>query len=126
MTIVVDASVGIQVGLNQSPAAVLEASTVVVPDLYLVEVANAAWQYLRFSELSREEVEELLEIAVRLPDEIVPSSELCLDAFALAGAAEHPVYDMMYLALARRNSIPLATADRKLKRLAKKHGIEVV
>lgn len=126
MIVVADASVGIQVALNRQSAAVLEAETVIVPDLYLVEVTNAAWQYLNFSELSRGEVEELLEIALQLPDEIVASSELCLDAFALASAAKHPVYDMMYVALARRNAIPLATADRKLKRLAKKHGIEVV
>lgn len=126
MILVVDATVGIQMALNEKPEILARASTVVTPDLYLVEVTNAIWKYYRFENFSMERCEEMLRIALSIPDEIVPSLELCSEAFAVASLAEHPVYDMMYLALARRNAIPLATADRKLKRLAKKHGIEVV
>jgi predicted nucleic acid-binding protein len=43
----------------------------------------------------------------------------------MACKLNHPVYDMLYLILARRNSAPLLTRDKKLKGVALKSGVEV-
>lgn len=41
-----------------------------------------------------------------------------MEALALACHLNHPVYDCLYLALARREAALLLTADQRLKRLA--------
>ena len=38
----------------------------------------------------------------------------------------HPVYDLLYLTLARRNSATLLTQDKRLSNLAKKIGLKAV
>ena len=47
-------------------------------------------------------------------------------AFAIAIATSHKLPDCMYLALAERESAPLATADEGLARVAQRRGIAVL
>jgi predicted nucleic acid-binding protein len=43
-----------------------------------------------------------------------------VEALALACHLDHPVYDCLYLALARREAAQLLTADQRLEKLASK------
>ncbi len=47
-------------------------------------------------------------------DVLSPLLPLTEDAFEIAVSLNHPVYDCFYLALARRESAPLVTADKHL------------
>jgi predicted nucleic acid-binding protein len=38
---------------------------------------------------------------------------------------DHPIYDMVYLALARRNNANFLTMDKKLTSVAKKAGVVI-
>jgi predicted nucleic acid-binding protein len=51
-------------------------------------------------------------------DHIEPDRHLQVEALALACHSDHPVYDCLYLALARREAAVLLTADQKLMALA--------
>jgi predicted nucleic acid-binding protein len=51
--------------------------------------------------------------------------DLYREAFNMACKLNHPVYDMLYLILARRNSAVLLTMDKKVKGAALKSGVEV-
>jgi len=51
-------------------------------------------------------------------DHIEPDRHLQVEALALACHLDHPVYDCLYLALARREAALLLTADQKLMTLA--------
>jgi predicted nucleic acid-binding protein len=79
---------------------VLDASAVV---RLLTEVANALWKLQRSGSLV---------------DQFEPDRELQVEALALACHLDHPVYDCLYLALARREAARILTADQRLQRLA--------
>ena len=51
-------------------------------------------------------------------DEIEPDRHLQAEALALACHLDHPVYDCLYLTLARREAAQLLTADQRLRQLA--------
>ena len=53
-----------------------------------------------------------------LVDVIEPDRHLLAEALALACHLDHPVYDCLYLALARREAAVLVTADQRLQQLA--------
>ena len=70
--------------------------------------------------------EQAVEQVMGLPDRLEPSSTLNVEAFVLASRHRHPVYDALYLVLARRNNAVLLTLDRRLAALARQLEIEVV
>ena len=125
MTIVLDASAVIGVVLIMPDsirhAKILEeADLVVAPDLFVAEVCNTMWKYRRANLLSSRECESALEHALGLADRLESSQDLYREAFALAERHDHPVYDTLYLVLARRNNALLLTRDRRLAELARK------
>jgi len=61
-----------------------------------------------------------------LPDEFATEIDLYREAFNMACMFNHPVYDMLYLVLARRHSAILLTQDKKLSIVAKKAGVRVL
>lgn len=131
MNVVIDASaaVGLVLGMPGTDvfaASLEQAAMVATPDLYVAEVGNALWKYRKGELLSMERCEQALDLALRLPDRIEPSSAFSLEAFALACRHRHPVYDALYLVLARRNNAHLLTLDRRLAALARELEIAVV
>lgn len=87
-----------------------------VPDIFLVEVAQALLRHCRDRRMARED----LDIAVRDLDQLVDvpfgSGDLILRALAVAHDLDHRLHDCMYLALADRLDCALLTADERLVR----------
>ncbi len=131
MNIVIDASAAVGLvlvmpGTETFSAPLEQAALVSAPDLFVAEVCNALWKYRKAGLLPMARSEQALEHALSLPDLIESSSALHLEAFALACRHLHPVYDALYLVLARRNNAVLLTLDHRLAALAAKLEIEVV
>ena len=131
MNIVIDASAAVGLvlampGTETFSAPLEQAALVSAPDLFVAEVCNALWKYRKAELLPMARSEQALEHALSLPDLIESSSVLHLEAFALACRHLHPVYDALYLVLARRNNAVLLTLDRRLAALAAKLEIEVI
>lgn len=131
MSIVIDASAAVGIVLAIPGAAMFagpldSAELVMVPDLFTAEVCNAFWKYRKADLLPLERCEQALEQALELPDHLESSTALHREAFALAVRHLHPVYDTLYLVLARRNNATILTMDRRLAVLARKLEIEVV
>jgi predicted nucleic acid-binding protein len=100
-------------------AGVLEdMALVLAPELMLTEVANALWKLQRAGSLNGLDPQLLLGDARDLVDQIEPDRELQVEALALACHLNHPVYDCLYLALARREAATLLSADHRLLTLA--------
>ncbi|MEA5442376.1 type II toxin-antitoxin system VapC family toxin [Cyanobium gracile] len=95
-----------------------QAPLVLAPELMLTEVANALWKLQRDAGLAGMDPQPLLADAADLVDQIEPDRHLQVEALALACHLNHPVYDCLYLALARREAALLLTADLRLRRLA--------
>ena len=130
MNIVIDASVAVGLALTLPAAAVFaapleQADLVTAPDLFVAEVGNALWKYQQAGYLPLSRCEQAVAQAMALPDRLEPASALHVEAFALACRHRHPVYDALYLVLARRTNAVLLTLDRCLAALAEQLEIEV-
>ena len=120
---VLDASATVRLILGDPAAAPLaqplrEAALVLAPELMLTEVANTLWKLQRSEQLSDLDPQQLLADARDLVDRVEPDRHLQAEALALACHLNHPVYDGLYLALARREAASLLSADQGLLRLA--------
>jgi len=97
---------------------------VIVPTLFIAEVNNVFWKYQKFVDYPYPDCERDIEQAIALPDEYINEIELYREAFTLGCTLDHPIYDMLYVVLARRNSARLLTMDKKLKIAAHKAGVK--
>lgn len=110
--------------ITQDPAAadlarqVEQMALLLAPELMLTEVANALWKLQRAGGLEGIDPQVLLADARDLVDQIEPDRTLQVEALALACHLNHPVYDCLYLALARREAASLLSTDQRLLALA--------
>jgi predicted nucleic acid-binding protein len=127
--LILDASAAVRLAMGElgCKSAVAEAAEVVAPTLFVTEVANTLWKYVRAGQLDLEVAVEKLRGAVALCDRLEPMNENAAIA-ALRGAvgAAHPVYDLVYLNLAQAEDASLATADNRLAELATTLGVTIV
>ena len=105
-------------------AALDAADLVIAPELIVAEVCSAFRKYVRARVLSRMEAEKSIERALSLVDEMQPLRELVADVLALTSRTDSSVYDLFYLALARRTGAVLLTADAALRKTALGVGID--
>ena len=101
----------------------LKDEKVITSELLKAEVRNAFWKYVRADLLDADQAEVLVEKALDLVDEFVPLEDNAVESFAEAMRLNHPVYDLFYLTLARRNAATLFTADKKLAALCERMGV---
>jgi predicted nucleic acid-binding protein len=122
---VLDASAAVRLILGDPAAAAVtgqirEAALVMAPELMLSEVANTLWKLQRANHLADLDPQQLLADASDLVDRVEPDRHLQAEALALACHHNHPVYDCLYLALARREAATLISMDRRLQQLAER------
>ena len=129
MIVVLDASAAVRTVMEpNSPfrTALEAADLVIAPDLIVAEVCSAFRKYVRARVLSRVEAEASIEGALALVDKMEPLRELLAEVLALAARSDSSVYDLFYLALARRTGATLLAADGALREVAVGMGIEVI
>lgn len=125
MITILDASAAIALAINlpestRFQAAIESSDMVLAPDIFVAEVSNAAWKYVRAGIVDADQGSTILERAINLVDSFEPGQMLYREAFAMSVDHQHPVYDTLYLVLARRHNGVLATLDRRLAELAAK------
>jgi predicted nucleic acid-binding protein len=127
--VVLDASVAVKWFvhdvLSEQASLVAHAHRFIAPGLILSEVANALWTYARRGDVNPQDLVFALQI---LDKRVSFLNELNIAQMAARMACEHdhPVYDCMYLAVARMQNFPLLTADKRLSKLARKQNIDVI
>ena len=131
MNLVIDASAAVSLVLATPGSEIFfapldEAELVMAPDLFIPEVCNAIWKYRKADLLPMDRCERALEHALSLPDQLESSLGLHREAFALAVRHIHPMYDALYLVLARRNNASILTLDQRLAELARKLEIDII
>lgn len=129
MSLVVDASVAIKwVVLEEGRAEALQRTSgidLAAPDFVLVEAANILWKKVRRKQLDLKHAHRGLEFVSGAFQTLVPAAGLVDDALAISFTLDHPVYDCMYLACARKLEVQLLTADRELALRGKEAGFSV-
>lgn len=117
--LVVDACVAIKWFVAEPDSALAEtvlSSEVrrIAPDFILVEIANSLWKNERLKRIDTKDVQEANSNASRYFAELLPTAALLADAADLARRIDHPVYDCLYVAAAKRAGARLLTTDQKL------------
>ena len=103
----------------------LEREGAVVPQLWHLEVRSAVLVAERRGRIRAEESEERLRFLQQLPIRTNTDPDLAA-AMKLARALGLSFYDCLYLELARRFGLPLATLDRALARAATAEGLALI
>ena len=94
------------------------------PDLLAIEVANVLWAKVRRRELEPAQAERAIAaVGGRGEPQLRPSTPLLSPAFDLAVTLEQPVYDCLYVALARATDDRLWTADARLARAIRHQAV---
>lgn len=129
--IALDASAAIRVVLapqeNQALLDLLDdAPPVYAPQLLIAETANALWKYVRAGRLDASIASEAHADALSLVDELIDDAALFPEALQMASQCGQPVYDCMYLVVARRHAASLLSADERLRGLGKKIGVSAL
>ncbi len=115
----------------ESTEALLESLLVdsaVVPALWPVEVTNVLLVATRRGRITEAEWPQIRDNLEALPIDVDEQSRgnVLQSILPIASAYRLSAYDAMYLELALRLNIPLATLDRKLANSAKQAGVEVL
>jgi predicted nucleic acid-binding protein len=124
LTLVVDASAAGDLLFHDRWDAVIESnSELIAPDLIVAEIFNAR------SKIGRSggrvpAVETILNFLTRV--RIVPSLPYAPAAVQLSERLAHPIYDCLYVALARQENLKLLTADAHLARKLRSHKLGTV
>ena len=126
--IVLDASAALHLVLGLQHASDLagrleRTSVVMVPELYCSEVASGLWKYINAGEITLDEALARYDEALALADSFVPDRTLGVEALAEAATKRHPVYDLLYVVLARRHGAIVLTLDARLSKIAAEMGI---
>ncbi len=129
MIAVLDASAAIEIVMGRNSGEklskyVLEADWVIAPTLFISEVTNTVWKYQKLANFPYRSCEKALDQALALPDDFINELDLYREAFKLSCTLNHPVYDIFYLVIARRNNGILLTLDKQLINAATKYSIE--
>ena len=97
-----------------------EASWIITPDLYVSEISNVFWKYYKSGLMSFDDSLQYTEDGIALIDDFFDSKELWKEALGEGMKNAHPIYDMFYAILARRNEATLITNDKQLALVCKK------
>lgn len=108
--------------LHQQAMDIRRVHEAIAPALLQTEVANALWKYVR---VDRIQIDDACESVAVLSDLLVLVDDRVLIAAAqqLSARHNHPVYDCLYVILAQREGVGLATADARMARIAAAAGV---
>ena len=126
MKLVLDASAAIAAVGPANPRVetmIGDAEIVIAPTLFIAEVANGVWKYVIQGDLAVDTGVRFLRAASDLVNEFRDVADLTEEVLRKAAAHRHPVYDVYYAVLARREKAAVLTIDRRLKQLCAEMGV---
>jgi len=123
MRIVLDASAAANIILRTDLAPALierlgQGQLVIAPSLFHSEIANTLWKYVRCGDLSKDTALARYAEAIGLVDAFEADEALATEALSAVIRYNHPVYDLLYVILARRHGCRVLTVDKRLINLA--------
>jgi predicted nucleic acid-binding protein len=99
--------------------------TLHAPEFCLLECANILWRHVRFQGMPQATAEKAIRALVDLPMTIHLAATYLSDGLTIGLAQELPIYDSLYIALAKTLGFPLLTADSKQERAAVNAGVSI-
>jgi predicted nucleic acid-binding protein len=84
------------------------------PDLIGAEIGNVLWKAVRRNRISHAEAESSLRRFNDLAIQVIPASDLLVQALQIAVICDRSFYDSLYVALALTTKTELVTADERM------------
>jgi predicted nucleic acid-binding protein len=109
---------------NKFTEVIKKAAKIIAPDLYISELTNTLWKYYKAKLLTKEMCDVKIEEGINFIDDFISSNDLWKEAFGEGIKNDHPIYDMYYAVLARRNNGKLITNDERLAKICKNSKID--
>lgn len=103
--------------------AIEKAEEIWVPDSFHAEFANVVWQWIRSKNVPADRGADLLADVRPLITGVVPTPALWHEALRLSIERDHPVYDTVFVALARAQATKLVTYDQRLLERFPEHTV---
>jgi len=130
MIYVLDASAALEIAFNRPKAKyykelLLNADSVIAPELFQSEVTNCVWKYLKAGYVDEENAKATVAAIFQFVDGYYGAIEDSMEVLHEANRLNMSTYDMFYFVLARHHAATLITCDQKLKALAIDNGIAV-
>ncbi len=94
-----------------------------VPEFCFAECANVLWKAVRFQGMPPQRAAELVRDLGVAPLNVAAVVELLPRALELGLQHTLPIYDAVYIALAKAMRCPLITVDRRQAQTATAHGV---
>jgi predicted nucleic acid-binding protein len=91
-----------------------QADELVAPSIWEAEIANVIWMAARSDVISKDDATAKLALAGRLGIHSINNRTLWHGALTRALASGIAVYDTLYVELANREDVPMATFDEKV------------
>lgn len=128
MIAILDVSAAVEIILDKEKKdkflEAIEASEIALaPDLFIAEIANVFWKLQKANLVTHNDCVQYVEDGLTLVDDLVDARDLWKEALGESVRNNHPVYDMLYAVLARRNDATLITNDRALFGICSKLNI---
>lgn len=119
MRTVLDASAAVNIILRTDLAPALigklgQGRLIIAPTLFHGEIANTLWKYVRCGDLDKDTALARYAEAIGLVDAFEADESLATEALSAAIRYNHPVYDLLYVILARRHGCRILTVDKRL------------
>ena len=119
MIVILDVCAAMEVAFKRRKYAIVakamrDADAIAAPDLFTAEAANVVWKEHVFGRQPYDDCLDAYRDAISFVTSFQPTSELALEAIDIACRAKIPVYDSLYITLAKRLGGYLLTIDRKM------------
>lgn len=130
MRLVLDASVAIKAYVSEPDTALAidwlgQVTSVLVPDMFFVEVGQALLRHHREHRLEYADVKAALAELALVAEVPLTGAALLPRALDLAQTLSHGLHDCMYLSLAERCACPVLTADAKLTNKVRQGAVPI-
>ena len=96
----------------------------IAPSSVIFEVYHAIWEAARAGLVDAASLEQAPSLVPAPFARLVPMEHLFAEATELSRMLRQPIYDCVYLALARQEDMEVVTADRTMARSARKARIK--
>ena len=103
-----------------------EGERIIAPWVFCAELGNAHWKLARAGVIDAADIGSRIEQGLAFVDFFVDERKMLPEIVHEAVRFSHPVYDMIYVVLARHKAATLFTLDQKLMAICREAGVSCV
>jgi predicted nucleic acid-binding protein len=118
--------ISILIDPNSKKIEFLKNNRLKAPNLLKIELINVLRKYHFLNNLSKENAYSYYKNGLELIEDFIDENEILSKAIEISFSLNHPIYDCIYLSLAKHLNLPFVSVDKKLLFKAKNFGIDVL